>query len=689
MQKKKGKFVISLDTELAWGTRGESFYNSQYEKTREIIKKLLKLMDEYEIPATWAIVGHLFLKDESEFPVEHSHKKEIWYPNSFEDKSLWFAPEIVEWIKSAKVNHEIGSHGFTHALCHEERTTREVFISELKGSQSVAKNTGVDISTLVYPQNSIKYTDTLSENGFSCYRGVDPTWYNKYTGILKKLGHVLDNYFRITPPTVNPVMDGNVVNLPGSYFFPHKDGWAKFLPISFRVKKAKKAIKKAIKNGETFHLWFHPFNFASDEEGLLEGLENVFEFVQKQVKKGKLESKTMRSVANEYKSSRQNNKVMIFDAHLPATVSALRSLHKFGERVVLVSHKNSAVSFSSKYAGEKLIVPDPMEDKEGYKNALKNYFSKSKENITCLNFSDASIIPLIEMGLPKNVFVSGNGDSLKLFDKIYQLRLAKENGVNIPKTFVIDSLDKLANFDNANFYPLIVKPKNSVVWANGRGTQETAKKIDNFSELKKVVTERNKEFGDFPLIQECIVGEERGVFCLSNAGNATKWFSHQRLRSLNPSGGASSLRKSIALDPKLKEMSEKLVKAMKWTGPLMIEWKYDQNKSEWKLMEVNARFWGSLPLAIHSGRNYPVGMLKMLRGDYMCANEYKVDVYSRNLLADFLHAYRVQIGSSSLGFKLNTLKDVFLYFGRDKHHDVLSLKDIKPFFAQITIRVKK
>ncbi|MDP2942084.1 MAG: hypothetical protein Q8O36_01005, partial [Candidatus Omnitrophota bacterium] len=61
---RQGIFVISIDTELAWGTfdhGGHIKYNEAYKRYRSIVSKILELFSKYEIRATWAIVGHLFL----------------------------------------------------------------------------------------------------------------------------------------------------------------------------------------------------------------------------------------------------------------------------------------------------------------------------------------------------------------------------------------------------------------------------------------------------------------------------------------------------------------------------------------------------------------------------------------------------------------------------------------------------
>ena len=65
MALERGVFTLSLDFELIWGTQDlfgpEPFRRASIFERRRIIDDLLAMLDEFEIPATWCIVGHLFL----------------------------------------------------------------------------------------------------------------------------------------------------------------------------------------------------------------------------------------------------------------------------------------------------------------------------------------------------------------------------------------------------------------------------------------------------------------------------------------------------------------------------------------------------------------------------------------------------------------------------------------------------
>ena len=71
----KGVFTISLDFELIWGTLdlfGPGTFRQACETERGLIERLLDLFVEFDISATWCILGHLFLEScKSENGVKH------------------------------------------------------------------------------------------------------------------------------------------------------------------------------------------------------------------------------------------------------------------------------------------------------------------------------------------------------------------------------------------------------------------------------------------------------------------------------------------------------------------------------------------------------------------------------------------------------------------------------------------
>lgn len=307
----KGVFIISLDTELAWGTRNLEKYGGHYQKTREAIDRLLNLFAKYDIKATWAVVGHLFL-DECKKVDGVVHPKIVrpqykdlkgdWFnidpASNINIAPEWYGKDIVEKIINCKAKQEIGCYTFSHIDVSKEGCSEECFGSELDECKKMASDFGLQLTSFVYPRNRVALIDVLKDKGFLCYRDRDDDWFKNSEERLRRLAHAVDNYLCLPVKATTPKKTNGIWSLPGSYFYIHKDGWAKFIPISFRVRKAKTGIDSAISNKQIFHLWFHPFNLASDPDGLIYGLEKIFIYFKKMKAEGLIENMTMGEMAN-------------------------------------------------------------------------------------------------------------------------------------------------------------------------------------------------------------------------------------------------------------------------------------------------------------------------------------------------------------------------------------------------------
>ena len=317
----KAVFVLSADTELGWGSfdRGGLRRNRDYYlQERDIVRKLLGLLDSREIKGTWAIVGHLFLGSCSRNgPDNHNHVLQpaySWHPDGwlshdpFSDAGeapLFYAPDIVDSIIASPQAHEIASHSFTHAILGDPECSREVAYSQLRECKRLAENLGIEMVSMVFPRNSVGHLDVLSELGFCSFRGQELSWYRTIgsKGRIRKLCHYLDRLIAVTPPCYR-VLDcyrlgtqGEwLFNLPASMFYAPFGGLWNLVGLSRRVLQAKKGIMEAVRKKALFHLWFHPFNLATSPL-LLEGLDEVLGFVARQVKAGNIDSLTMGETA--------------------------------------------------------------------------------------------------------------------------------------------------------------------------------------------------------------------------------------------------------------------------------------------------------------------------------------------------------------------------------------------------------
>jgi predicted ATP-grasp superfamily ATP-dependent carboligase len=134
----------------------------------------------------------------------------------------------------------------------------------------------------------------------------------------------------------------------------------------------------------------------------------------------------------------------------------------------------------------------------------------------------------------------------------------------------------------------------------------------------------------YPIIQEYIEGKGFGFFALyDRQRNLKARFCHKRLREYPARGGPSSCCEAV-FDPELVRRGRRLLESLEWIGLAMVEFKFDEARKEYTVIEVNPRYWGSLPLAVQSGVNFPVlHALSALEHDYEPVLEYRLGVRVR------------------------------------------------------------
>ncbi|MDB4910453.1 MAG: protein tyrosine phosphatase, partial [Gemmatimonadetes bacterium] len=97
-------------------------------------------------------------------------------------------------------------------------------------------------------------------------------------------------------------------------------------------------------------------------------------------------------------------------------------------------------------------------------------------------------------------------------------------------------------------------------------------------------------------------------------GEVVTSFQHRRLSENPPSGGVAVVAVSEAVDPKLLDYSTRLLRALEWDGVAMVEFRHDAATGDTALMEVNGRFWGSLPLNTAAGVDFPLYAWQLSQG---------------------------------------------------------------------------
>jgi hypothetical protein len=202
-------------------------------------------------------------------------------------------------------------------------------------------------------------------------------------------------------------------------------------------------------------------------------------------------------------------------------------------------------------------------------------------------------------------------------------------------------------------------------------------------------------------LQEYCQGTGYGVELLMYEGLALAAFQHKRLREIPINGGASAFRQSVPLDPTLFSYAVRLLGELNWTGLAMVEFK--AGKDGPKLMEINGRIWGSLPLAVHCGMDFPSRLAELCLygppdGEEVLDTSYVVGRRARNLYLEMVWVVQVLYGRGRYPFlpmpgRLHALKALVQLLHPAYKFDILSLHDpypgVKDVFNSISRFVAK
>jgi peptidoglycan/xylan/chitin deacetylase (PgdA/CDA1 family) len=287
-----GGMILSADFELAWAWRYAKKYQNSYatsmqkaQQARRNFPSLIESFDQYSIPVTWATVGHLFLQKctandhqwMDRIPYFENrvwrYDKGDWYDNDpctyWQDAKEWYAPDLVEEIQNAKVEHEISTHTFSHIDFSDKNCPPQVADDEMKASFEAAQRFNIKFRSIVFPGGTWGNVPILKKYGIQIYR--------KNTKVDLAYPYFDDEGLLVTPTSAG--FTRNHFNWTAEYY----------------VHRFKTYIDKAIQTNTVAHFWFHP---SVDDWTLKNVIPIVLEYASQKRGQGELWVGTMSEIAD-------------------------------------------------------------------------------------------------------------------------------------------------------------------------------------------------------------------------------------------------------------------------------------------------------------------------------------------------------------------------------------------------------
>ncbi len=324
----------------------------------------------------------------------------------------------------------------------------------------------------------------------------------------------------------------------------------------------------------------------------------------------------------------EHSKILILDGHSKAAATAVLALPA-GSELHVAAIEEDCLCFASRRTARKLLQPRAVTELRAWIEHLDH-----DENFDLIIPStEASLLAMkaddLDPKLRAKAVIPPEASLDIALDKQRTLALADRLGVHIPRG---KTIAPGAELPACAAWPTVIKPIRSKVALHDETLSLSVR-------ICADTTQRDEALADLlplsPVLeQDYFRGRGFGVEVLFEHGEPRWWFAHERIHELPVTGGASSYRRSIDVPENLRKATLDLLTHLRWHGVAMVEFKM-AGDGGYRLMEINPRLWGSLPLAIASGVTFPLALLRMATGQQVGQQpRYRRHQYARDVVND-------------------------------------------------------
>lgn len=357
-----------------------------------------------------------------------------------------------------------------------------------------------------------------------------------------------------------------------------------------------------------------------------------------------------------------NEGVLVLDGDSQCGLSVVRSLGRKGVTVTAGSHRRRSLGSVSRYSDGSYRHPNPRSNRARFVRHLVSYL-RDRDHSVVFPVEDhtSRILAARKHAIERTgtVVATEEPDTFdRAFDKGKLFETVADADVPIPETFAPTSDEELDRVADVVDYPVIVKPRcKSHLTEDGYAITPVSDEnyVDSAADLREAFRRSVRRHEDsekpYPIVQEHVPGTTTTTVALADDGEVLTYFQEERLRTYPSSGGNSALLGALS-DRTMLTYAERVLDALRWTGPAMVEFMRTP-AGEYKLIEVNGRYWGSLPFAIACGVDVPWLHYLLLCGvdpsPLIDFGAYRTDRRQRRLLYEDVKWLGERLGRGDLG----------------------------------------
>jgi predicted ATP-grasp superfamily ATP-dependent carboligase len=292
-------------------------------------------------------------------------------------------------------------------------------------------------------------------------------------------------------------------------------------------------------------------------------------------------------------------KVLIPDAESGHALIVIRGLAEAKEyEVHLMAKHSNAASRYSRFTKSYATVQNYND--EIYLQSILNYaIDKDIDLILPIDESAHKIFSR-NLAAIHRIFKTSPIPSEKEFEiatnKWKLSEFCESNNFPYPKSYYINNTNEIDHLKDLRF-PLLIKPES------GHGGKNISK-LDNFDNLKKFLSSNpDSSMGNY-IVQDFIEGYDIDMSLLAKNGEILA-YTIQKGFIKRSNQFAASAGIEFLYEDKIHNNVSKLISSLNYSGIAHLDLRYDANCKEFKLIEINSRFWGSLTGSVFAGVNFP------------------------------------------------------------------------------------
>lgn len=298
---------------------------------------------------------------------------------------------------------------------------------------------------------------------------------------------------------------------------------------------------------------------------------------------------------------------IVLGVDTPIGLTIVRELGRHGILVHGIGRSEGAIGARSRYCSSFSVRPTGQKLADWLPTFIQRIGANALLAVSEDDLIALSAMPPMIAGC--HILSPRAGPLTIVLDKQRTLAVAKDIGIDVPESWQPHSGEDFAEKASHFTFPVIAKwsdpPRVVQLLADAGMTLHKAEYVKDRAALN-IVLERYAPLGQWPLIQQYCPGVGVGhMFHIANS-KVTLRFVHRRAHEWPPEGGVSTLCVSEPLEQHSAQLarSEALLHKIAWRGTAMVEYRFDAATGRYWLMEINGRFWGSLPLASHAGAEF-------------------------------------------------------------------------------------